>query len=77
MDRKGKKTLDTGETIIYADCDEDHKSGVVIVLSRKAAKLFTEWNPVSDRIIHTTLTSKYTKIEMLVQTTRQKWANMA
>lgn len=60
----GKVNLESGETIIYVGCEEEHRSGVAIVLSRKAAKALTEWNPVSDRIIHAKLASKYGKLEI-------------
>ena len=60
----GKLNLNTGETIIYAGCEEEHRNRVAIILSKKAAKSLTEWKAVSDRIIHATLASKYNKIEI-------------
>ena len=38
----GKMTLNTGETITHAGCEKEHRNGVAIVLSRKAAKSLTE-----------------------------------
>ena len=58
----GEVRTQTGENIIFAGRnDNQHQSGVAIVMSKEAFRALESWNPVSDRIITARFYSKHIK----------------
>ena len=56
----GRLRTQTRETIIYSDRDDDiHQSGVVIIMSKKAAQWLDSWIATSDRIIKARFYSRF------------------
>ena len=57
--------LANGGTIIYSGLpneDDEHREGIGIMLSKKAAKCLIEWQPVSERIITVCFSSMFQKV---------------
>ena len=61
----GKLTCNSGETIIYSGKDQDHQSGVAVMMSKETAKTLIEWYPVNDRIIYARFDSKHIKLSVI------------
>ena len=56
----------TGENIIFASRnDNQHQSGVAILMSKEAFRALESWNPVSDRIITARFNSKHIKTTII------------
>ena len=56
----------TGENIIFAGRnDNQHQSGVAIMMSKEAFRALESWNPVSDRIITARFYSKHIKTTII------------
>ena len=62
--KSGKSNLNTGESVIYSG-GEEHKRGVAITMSEKAAKSLQEWQPINKRVISATFNSKYVKLTII------------
>ena len=65
----GRVTLNSGETILYAgheDEEADHTQGVGFMLSRKAAKALTAWEPNGPRLISATFRTNRKGVNMRV-----------
>ena len=61
----GQVRTQTGENIIFAGRnDNQHQSGVAIMMSKEASRALETWNPVSDRII-TARFSKHIKTTII------------
>ena len=59
----GKLRTQTGEIIMYSGReDDDHQSGVAIVITRYASRSLESWSAVSDQIITARFHSKYTLV---------------
>ena len=59
----GETKLQTEETLLYSDKNEErHEAGVEILLSKKAANSLLEWNPVSDCIIR----ARFKKVSIIM-----------
>ena len=61
----GKKTLNSGHTILYSGHNENHINGVAIIISKEKSKTLFEWEPVSDRLITARFDSKYCKLTII------------
>ncbi|KAL9979214.1 hypothetical protein ACROYT_G016844 [Oculina patagonica] len=62
----GKVRTQTGENIIFAGRnDNQHQSGVAIMMSKEASRALESWNPVSDRIITARFNSKHIKTTII------------
>ncbi|KAL9958257.1 hypothetical protein ACROYT_G035251 [Oculina patagonica] len=58
----GQVRTQTGENIIFAGRnDNQHQSGVAIMMSKEASRALESWNPVRDRIITARFNSKHIK----------------
>ena len=63
----GETKLQTRETLLYSDKNEEcHEAGVEILLSKKAANSLLEWNLVSDRIITARFESCFKKVFIIM-----------
>lgn len=60
----GKITCNS-ETIIYSGKDQDHQSGVAIMMSKETSKTLIEWYPVNDRILYARFDSKHIKLSVI------------
>ncbi|KAL9961073.1 hypothetical protein ACROYT_G029954 [Oculina patagonica] len=62
----GQVRTQTGENIIFAGRnDNQHQSGVAIMMSKEASRALESWNPVSDRIITARFNSKHIKTTII------------
>jgi len=62
----GKVRTNTGETILYSGRqDDNHNSGVAIIMSKDATRTLEEWTPMSDRIITARFWSKHIKTTLI------------
>ena len=61
----GLKKTETGHTIIFSGCKDQHIHGVAIILNQKASKALIEWTPISERIIRARFDSKYCKTTII------------
>ena len=61
----GRIKSSDGFTIIHSGKDEEHSSGVALILSKDAAKSLIEWEPISDRLIRARFDSKYCKLTII------------
>jgi hypothetical protein len=61
----GKINCSSGETIIYSGKDQDHQSGVAVMMSKETSKTLMEWHPVNDRIIYARFDSKHIKLSVI------------
>lgn len=61
----GKMTCSSGETIIYSGKDQDHQSGVAIMVNKETSKTLIEWYPVNDRILYARFDSKHIKLSVV------------
>jgi hypothetical protein len=57
----GKMNCSSGETIIYSGKDQDHQSGVAVMMSKETSKILIVWYPVNDIIIYARFDSKHIK----------------
>ena len=56
----------SGETIIYSGrMDDNHSSGVAILISKRVARTIDEWSPISDRIITVRFWSRHIKTTVI------------
>ena len=62
----GKFSCSSGESIYYSGRDDDqHPSGVALMVDRYANSCLIEWRPVSDRIISARFNSRYAKLTVI------------
>lgn len=62
----GQVRTQTGVNIIFAGRnDNQHQSGVAIMMSKEASRALESWNPVSDRIITARFKSKHIKTTII------------
>ncbi|XP_061176934.1 craniofacial development protein 2-like [Saccostrea echinata] len=63
----GTRKLATGHQILYSGRkDEQHSSGVGLILSRKLGKCMLGWKPYSDRLLSARFHSKFAKLTVVV-----------
>ena len=63
--RFGKMKLNSGETIYLGREDGSHRSGVAMMMSKRAESALIEWVPVNERIIKARFHSKYIKLTVI------------
>lgn len=61
----GKVRCSTGETIIYSGKENEHQSGVAIMINKETAKSLIEWYPVDDRLMYARFDSKHIKLSII------------
>ena len=61
----GLKNTDSGHTIIYSGCEDQHMHGVAIIMNKMASKALIEWKPISERMIRARFDSKYCKATII------------
>jgi len=63
---QGKKTLNTGHTIIYSGRnDNQHTEGVAIIMKKGLDNTLLEWKPVGERLMKVRFNSKYTELTIV------------
>ena len=74
----GQVRTQTGVNIIFAGRnDNQHQSGLAIMMSKEASRALESWNPVSDRIITARFKSKHIKATIIqVYTPMKKTGSM-
>lgn len=64
--RSGQVRTWTGENIVFSGKnDNNHQSGVAIIMSKEASRALESWNPVSDRIIMARFNSRHIKATII------------
>ena len=64
----GKVTLASGHTLIYSgppNEEDEHKYGVALMMTKKAAQCLLEWEPINERILKARFHSKFRKVTII------------
>ena len=64
----GKVTLASGHTLIYSGApneEDEHKYGVALMMTKKAAQCLLEWEPINERILKARFHSKFRKVTII------------
>ena len=61
----GRQMTKDGATILYSGRNDQHSSGVALIISKRQRNVLIEWEPISDRLIRARLDSKYCKLTVI------------
>ncbi|XP_052219701.1 craniofacial development protein 2-like [Dreissena polymorpha] len=63
----GKQKVSSGEVIIWSGrTDNDHREGVVVIISKSKANTVLQWKPVNEHLLYVRMNSKYVKLSVVV-----------